>query len=69
MPYETWERMSPMGKHICRYLVCDPGEEPVRPDWTWTKNQGADPNAAHVGAKVDNPFAMVGTSSNANANL
>ena len=68
--------MSPMGKHICRYLVCDPGEEPVRPDWAysnnhpvWTKNQGADPNAAHVGAKVDNPFAMVGTSSNANAKL
>eukprot|EP01048_Picozoa_sp_COSAG05_P002729 COSAG05_NODE_117_length_17936_cov_137.220945_8_plen_116_part_00 len=60
LPYESWANMSPMGQHICRYLVCDQGEE-VRPshwepDWHNTRPT-ANANSVHVGDKVDNPFA------------
>jgi hypothetical protein len=70
LPYESWEKMTPMGKHICRYLVCDPGEEPVRRDWKpdWhntAQKQDSNPNTAHIGAKVDNPFATAGSSASA----
>ena len=61
LPYETWEKMTPKGKHICRYLVCDPGEKVERPEWQpdWHGLRPAaktNVNAAHTGAKVDNPF-------------
>ena len=70
LPYESWEKMTQMGKHICRYLVCDPGEKPVRRDWKpdWhntAQKKGSNPNSAHIGAKVDNPFAIAGSSTGA----
>ena len=62
LPYETWQAMTPAGQHICRHLVCDPGEIPAQVGSSWKPNWhnlgnkiGA--NSAHVGAKVDNPFA------------
>ena len=33
LPYESWQRMTPAGQHICRYLVCDPGEEIPQSKW------------------------------------
>ena len=62
LPHESWEKMTPMGKHICRFLVCNPGEEVMpnewEPDWHNLRPQPpTNANAVHVGAKVDNPFA------------
>ena len=63
LPYETWERMTPMGQHICRYLVCDRGEAVAptewAPDWHNTRaiDRKAGPNSLKNGSKVDNPFA------------
>ena len=34
LPYDTWEKMTPAGKHACRYLVCDPGEVIPKNDWS-----------------------------------
>ena len=25
IPYETWQRMTEQGKHICRHIVAEPG--------------------------------------------
>ena len=61
LPYSTWEKMTEQGRHICRYIVCDPGEEPPRNNWApnWHKDKATDDNAnaKHRGEKVDNPFS------------
>ena len=36
--------MTPRGQHVCRYLVCDPGEEIPQNDWA--------PNWHNMGHKV-----------------
>ncbi len=61
LPYDSWKRMNPMGQYVCRHLVCDPGE--VIPSNAWKPhwhNSGTKvgQNHAHVGDKVDNPFAV-----------
>ena len=38
LPYETWQAMTPAGQHICRHLVCDPGEVPAQVGSAWKPN-------------------------------
>jgi hypothetical protein len=60
LPYESWKSMTPMGQHVCRYLAADEGEVIPSNDWKphWhSMGTKVGQNSAHVGAKVDNPFA------------
>jgi hypothetical protein len=58
LPYATWERMTEWGKNMCRYIVCQPGQETAKVDWepNWHKRADDNANAKHQGLKVDNPF-------------
>ena len=54
LPYDVWDKLSPRGKHICRYVVAEKGQGVTvewQPDWK-ERPGGGGGNAKHTGAVV-----------------